>query len=397
MKNLIAAASLTLALAASGAARAEPAEIIIGAPNSLTGGLGESGRYVVSGLQLAIDEINRNGGIKSLDGAKLRVIPADTSTENPQQAASVTRRLIAQDHAVVLVGAHTSTMTLSAQIEAERGGVPIITTSYADQITQRGYKYTFKLPSQSTTFANATLDYMVKLFADAGKPLKRIAVFYGSDAGNGANGKAAVEYVKRTPTLELVATGAVPVGLSDPTPVVRPVLETKPDLLEANLVTPDTVLVIHALRSLKVNIPILTSGSGITVKSIPEALGKEANGFIGTVAWNGDLPIPGVKEFVAQYLKAHPDQTFAPQEAGEGYAIGQLIGQALEQAASTDPAKIRDVLASISAPSIMPGGPIEFDATGLNKNSVPVMVEWQDSVLHTVWPKQYQVTPLQLP
>ena len=397
MKNLLAATALTLVLAMAGRAQADPPDIIVGAPNSLTGALGESGRYVVRGLALAVDEINRNGGIKSLGGAKIKLISADTSTEDPQQAASVTRRLITQEHAVLLVGAHTSAMTLSAQIEAERGGVPIISTSFADQITERGYKYTFKVPTKATAFGGAAINYAAKLLADAGHPLKRVAVFYGSDAGNTANGKGAIATIQKTPGLELVASGSVPVGMTDPTPVVRPVLEAKPDLLGANFVTPDLVLVIHALRALHVNIPVLTSGSGITVKSVPEALGKDANGFMGTVAWNGDLPVPGVAEFVAAFLKANPGEKFAPQEAGEGYAIGQLIGQTLEKAASTDPAKLRDTLATISAQTIMPGGPIEFDSTGLNKNSIPIMVEWQNSELHTVWPKEYQVKPLLLP
>ena len=397
MNKLVAVLTLAFGLAMGGQVRAEPPEVIVGAPNALTGVLGESGRYVVRGLTVAVEDINRAGGIKSLGGAKIKLIPADTSSEDPKQAASVTRRLITQDHAVLLVGAHASAMTLSAQIEAERGGVPIITTSYADQITERGYRYTFKLPAKSSVFATAALDYSRKLFADAGHPLKRVAVFYGANAGDIGTGKAAIDYIKANPDLTLVATGSVPNGITDPTPIARPILETKPDLLVANFATTDMVLVMHALRALHIDIPVLTAGSAISVKSIPEALGGESNGIMGTIAWNGDLPISGVNDFVAAYLKAYSDQTFASQEAGEGYAIGQLISQALEKAASADPAKLRDTLATISAPTIMPGGPIEFDATGLNKHSIPVMVEWQDGVLHAVWPKQYQVRPLQLP
>ena len=397
MKNPLAAAALALLLAATGPARAAPPDIIIGAPNSLTGGLGESGRYVVNGLQLAIDQINAAGGIKSLGGARLKVIPADTTTDNPQQAASVTRRLITEDHAVILVGAHASTMTLSAQIEAERGGVPIITTSFADQLVQRGYKYTFKVPAQVSVFSKAAMDDAIRLFADAGRPLKRFAVFNSTDAANVTNGKVTVDYIRNTPGLELVTALSLPVGLSDPTPIVRPVREGKPDMIAAYMVTTDLVVTLRALRSLNVNSAVLATGSAITVKSIPEALGRQANYFMGTVAWNDDLPISGVKEFVAAFLKAYPDQKYAPQEAGEGYAIGQLIGQALEKAASTDPTKIRDVLSTISVPTVMPGGPIEFDPTGLNKHSIPVMVEWQDGVLHTIWPKEYQARPPQFP
>ena len=93
------------------AVRDEP-EIVIGAPNSLTGGFGENGQRAVWGFLIAIEQINREGGIKSLGGAKLKPIVADTTTENPTQGASVTRRIIDQDHAVMLFGSTASAITL---------------------------------------------------------------------------------------------------------------------------------------------------------------------------------------------------------------------------------------------------------------------------------------------
>src|SRR4051812_40515603 len=138
------------ALATPSIVRGQVQEVLIGAPNSLTGGFGEGGRQVIVGLQIGAEQINKAGGIKALGGARLRVLSADTTSDDPAQAASVTRRMIAQDKACVLVGAHTSTMTLTAQIEAERAEVPLITTSYADAIVQRGYKFTFKIPPQAS-------------------------------------------------------------------------------------------------------------------------------------------------------------------------------------------------------------------------------------------------------
>jgi branched-chain amino acid transport system substrate-binding protein len=113
-------ASGAAAVALPGIVRAEEEEIVIGAPNSLTGGLGENGQRATAGMQIAIDQVNREGGIKALGGAKLKLVIADTSSENPTQAASVTRRMIDQEKAVVLLGATTSAMTLAAQVEAEK-------------------------------------------------------------------------------------------------------------------------------------------------------------------------------------------------------------------------------------------------------------------------------------
>ncbi len=381
----------------AGAARAQAADIVLGAPNALTGGYGEGGRQVVNGLRIAVDEINRNGGIKSLGGRKLRLVSADTSSDNPAQAASVTRRLTTEDHATVLVGAHVSTMTLAAQVEAERAQVPIITTSYADSIVEKGYKYTFKIPPQSSALSAAGLDDIVALYSDLKhEAVTRIAVFYGSDANSQALGAAYLDLAKQR-KLHVVASAALPSGLTDPTSVLGPVLAGKPQIVILNLFTDGTILIARALRNLGVTAPLVGSGSGISVKSIPEALGAQSDNMMGTLAWNGDLPIKGVAEFDALYKKALPAEPLVPQEAGEGYAIGVLIGQALEQAKSADPKTLRDTIAAIDTPSILPGERIRFDAHGQNRDIVPILVGWKAQQLHTLWPKRYQTAQPNLP
>src|SRR5262249_37042118 len=102
LKGLIAGAT---SVAMPALVRAGEPEIIVGAPNWRPGGLGEMGERMPGGWQIAIDQVNREGGIKSWGGAKLKAISADTTSENPPQAASVTRRIIDQDKAIVLAGA----------------------------------------------------------------------------------------------------------------------------------------------------------------------------------------------------------------------------------------------------------------------------------------------------
>jgi branched-chain amino acid transport system substrate-binding protein len=376
---------------------AQSADIVIGAPNAMSGGYGEGGRQVVAGLQIAVDQINKEGGIKALGGARLKLVSADTSSDNPAQAATVTRRLITQDKAAVLVGAHVSTMTLSAQIESERAEVPIITTSYADSIVEKGYKYTFKVAPQSTALSVAGFDYIIGLYKELkNAPVKKVAIFYGSDANSQALGRGYLATAKER-NIEVVASAALASGISDPTPVIGPVLAGKPEVIYLNLYTDDTILVSRALRNLGVTAPIIGSGSGISVKTIPEALGKASNNIMGTIAWNGDIPIKGVTEFAALYKAALPNEPLVPQEAGEGYAIGLLIHDAIEKAKSTDPKAIRDAIASLDVQSILPGERVKFAANGLNIGIVPILVGWKDGQLKTLWPKKYQTAVPDLP
>jgi branched-chain amino acid transport system substrate-binding protein len=379
-------------------AYAQTPEIVIGAPNSLSGGYAEGGRQAVAGLKIAIDEINAKGGIKSLKGAKLKLVSADTSSDIPSQAALVTRRLIQQDKAVMLMGAHVSTMTISAQIEAERAEVPIITTSYADAIVSKGMKYTFKIPPMSSAFADASFSYISAMYSEMkNQKIQRVAIFYGSDANSQALGAGLIANAKKN-NIEVVATAALASGITDPTPVIGPVLSGKPEIIFLNLYTDDTILITKALRNLGVKAPIVGSGSGIAVKTISEALGKQADNLMGTIAWNGDLPIKGVAEFAAKWKATFPEEKLLPQEAaGEGYAIGMLMGEVLEKAKSTDPKVLRETLSGINTPSVLAGERVQFAANGLNVNAVPLLVTWYDSKLHTIWPKKYQTFKPQLP
>jgi branched-chain amino acid transport system substrate-binding protein len=376
---------------------AQPAEIVVGAPHSLTGGFGEGGRQAVAGLQIAVDQINQSGGIKSLGGAKIRLIPADTSSDNPAQASSVTRRLITQDKAVLLVGCQVSSMTLAAQIEAERGEIPLLSTSYADAIVAKGYKYIFKIAPRSSALSSTAIDYILALYKDMkGRDVKRVAVFYGSDASSQSIGRGVISDSKKR-GLDVAATVPFQNGLADPSAVVSSILSSQPEVIFLISTPDDTILITRALRNLGVKAPIVGSGTGISVKTLAEALGPQADNLMGTLAWNYDLPIKGVSDFIALYKTAFPKEPYAPQEAGEGYAIGMVIRDVLEKTASTDPKKLRDALASVDAPSILPGNAIRFAENGQNSAIVPILVGWKNSRLHTMWPKEYQTVTPDLP
>jgi branched-chain amino acid transport system substrate-binding protein len=133
------------------------------------------------------------------------------------------------------------------------------------------------------------------------------------------------------------------------------------------------------------------------VKSLAEALGPLADNLMGTLSWNADLPIDGVKEFDTLYHASLPNEPYPPQEAGEGYAIGMVIRQVMEKTASADPKKLRDALAVVDATSILPGSGIRFAANGQNSGILPVLVGWKNSKLLTMWPQQYQTATPDLP
>jgi branched-chain amino acid transport system substrate-binding protein len=394
LKGLLAGAA-TVALPSIG--RSQPAEIVIGAPNALTGGLGEVGSRGTWGMQIAVDQINREGGIKSMGGAKLKLVIADTTSENPTQSASITRRMIDQEGAIVLAGAGASAMTLAAQVEAEKSEVPLLTNSYADGIVTRGYKYTFKITPQGGAVWNWSMTSAYDMWkASKGSPPKSALIFMSNDAVGLVVQKQLPEHAK-TLNLEVPFSQSFQMGLSDPSVAVAPVLRYKPDLLFLGGFTNDLILIIKALRGVGATMPIFGAGPAGT-DSVGKGLGAAGDKFFAPMAWNWDLNVPGNKEFVAAYKAAYPTQPYPPanEQLGQGFVLGLIIRQALEKAASRDPKKIRDVIASTEFTDLpYPATKVKFGDNGLNIYNQEVLAEWMKGELRTVWPKEMQtIQPL---
>jgi branched-chain amino acid transport system substrate-binding protein len=386
-------------LAAGAATFAMPAivsgqekEIVIGAPNSLTGGLGEVGSRGTWGMQIAVDQINKEGGIKALGGAKLKLIIADTTSENPTQAASITRRMIDQEGAIALLGAGASAMTLAAQVEAEKSQIPLITGSYADGIVTRGYKYTFKITPQGSSVWNWSMSSAYDMWkVTKGAPPKNALIFMSNDAVGLVVQKALPEHAK-TLNLDVPFSQSFQMGLSDPSVAVAPVLRYKPDLIFLGGFTNDLILIIKALRGVGVTAPIFGAGPAGT-DSVGKGLGAAGDKFFAPMAWNWDLKVPGNAEFVAAYKAAYPTQPYPPanEQLGQGYVVGMILKQALEKAATRDPVKVRDVLASAEFTNLpYPNPTVKFGENGLNVNNKEVLAEWLKGELVTVWPPENQ-------
>ncbi len=394
LKGLAAGAA---AIAMPAIIRAEEPEIVIGAPNSLTGGLGEVGSRATWGLRIAADQINREGGIKSMGGAKVKLVIADTTSENPTQAASVTRRMIDQEGAIVLAGASASAMTLAAQVEAEKSQIPLVTNSYADGIVTRGFKYTFKITPQGGAVWNWCMDNVYDMWkVSKGAAPKSALIFMSNDAVGLVVQKQLPVEAQRL-NLEVPFSTSFQMGLSDPSVAVAPILRYKPDIIFLGGFTNDLLLIIRAVRGVGVNAPIIGAGPAGT-DSVGKGLGAASDRFYAPMAWNWDLAVPGNKEFVDAYRQTYPDAPYPPanEQLGQGYVVGTIIRQALEKAATRDPKKLRDTIASTEFTNLAyPATKVKFGDNGLNTLGKEVFAEWMGGQLRTVWPQDMQaVAPM---
>ncbi|MDR7433998.1 MAG: ABC transporter substrate-binding protein [Armatimonadota bacterium] len=392
---LLAAVGMMVALPTA----AQVSEIPVGIIYPRTGELARLGETVVQASLMAADDINNAGGIKSLGGARIRPIVADNRSDATIQRTE-TERLITRYRPVAINGSYASSLTLVGTEVAERLKVPWVTGSIADPITGRGFKYVFQVSPKASMFGKMQVDFAAELLKQARVAGKRkVAILYEDTAYGTSTSKGLLDRSKEL-GLDVALYEAYKAGITDAAPLVTKVKASGADILFPVSYLTDAILLIKTLKEQGVNVVVIGGGAGYLMPEFYQGLGKLAEGVFSVGSWNWDLPYKPIKDVAERYKRRTGE--FIQEHAGEGYAIMWIIANALERARSTDPQKVRDALAKtdLKPPhpgAIMPGGCIKFDSTGWNTCVHPVMVQWQDGELRTVWPPNVATVKARLP
>ena len=138
-------------------------EIKIGLIYPMTGGAAAEGKELRDGAELALEIANnvrndldmamaKNGGIKSLGGAKVKIIIQDHQG-NPQLGADLAKKLIQDEKVVGILGCYHSAVTKTVAAVADRFGVPMINdSSTSPSLTKEGYKWFWRTTPHDTIF-----------------------------------------------------------------------------------------------------------------------------------------------------------------------------------------------------------------------------------------------------
>lgn len=153
-------------------------EVKIGVVLPMTGFLAPIGLDCKTGLDFALDSINTAGGIKSLDGAKLKIIYTD-STGVQEVGASETERLIIREKVHVLTGAYQSGVTFPSSMIAEKYKIPyIVLVSGRDDITVgRGFKYVFRCSVYCEQQAKEMINFLTTMNKIHKKRQRKLRLF----------------------------------------------------------------------------------------------------------------------------------------------------------------------------------------------------------------------------
>src|SRR6201990_2269481 len=210
----------------------QPAEVKVGLIVPLSGIYTRPGQVMRMGAEMGIEHINAQGGIKSLGGAKLKLVVIDCG-DTTEKAKNAAQRMVAQESDLVAAtGAYLSSFTLAVTEVTERAELPVLTLSYSDLLTERGFKFIFQTAATASRQSELGLPELMKLAESAsGKRPKTAAMIMDNTATSVATAKALKDKLFAQEGLQLVVEEVWTPPLSDATPLIQKVRAARPDLL----------------------------------------------------------------------------------------------------------------------------------------------------------------------
>ena len=378
-----------LLLVPAAARAADDVKIALVAP--LSGRWARQGQLKKMGAEMAIAEINAQGGIKALGGAKIVLREADAG-DSVEKAVSAAQRALSREKISAGIGAWLSSFTLGVTEVAERLEVPWFTLSYADSITERGLKYTFQTSPISSVQAEQALDLVLDLAKRNNKTLRKAAIVGDNTAATVFFFKPLREKLLKAKGIEIVVDEVWTPPLSDATAIVQKLRSTQPDIVFYGATNfPDSIQVLQKIKEFGLKVPIQGVGAWLVTPEYVKTVGKELLENILTVT--AAHPLKGQDDLVKRFTE-RTGEPFMTQDPLMTYAHVWIIKEAAELAKSADPKAIREAVAKMDlrsgpAGTTLAPGRIKYDERGRRVGAAPIIVQWQNGEPFTVVPAEY--------
>ena len=369
--------------------RAQAPEIKIASIQPVTGVISDIGISMRRGNQLAVDDINARGGIKSMGGAKLKLLLADTEAKE-EVARSEAERVI-KEGAVCIVGPFLSGNAMTIATLCEQRNVPfVMDVAAADDITRKGFKNTFRVFAISTNFANNMLLYMGQIMKEKNISKIRGVVTNTGDLFGRVQGATFLKILKeKNFPIEVLGHIEYPLGIQDLSAEVSKIKALKPDVLFPVARPGDAKLMLRELYKQKVELQgIISPGSpGWYEPEFIRDMKVLADYVMDNVPWYN----PGgkmYKEVNAAFSKKYPGK-YIDTNSGYAYLGVLVIADALERAKSTKP---EDIVTSLRKTyfkqDLMVGLAVNFDERGDNVNADTAMIQIFGGSIKVVLPEK---------
>jgi branched-chain amino acid transport system substrate-binding protein len=373
--NKLALAGAATGFAGSALAQAKP--LTIGFGMALTGGLAPNGKAALLAMQIAEEDINARGGVL---GRPVKLVYYDDQS-NPSTVPGLYTKLLDVDKVDIVVSGYATNMVAPAMpivMQKDRTFFSLLGLAVNSEFHYPRY---FSItptggPKPKESFAEG-------FFAVAAEqnPKPQTVAVVGADAEFPRNAMEGVRAQAKQYGMKIVYDKTYPPTTADYTPIVRAVAATNPDIFFACSYPPDSVGIIRASSEIGFKPKLYGGGMvGLQATAIKTQLGPLLNGIVVYDFW---LPWAGFasdegRDFVKKY------QTKSAAAGVDllgyylppfGYALMQVVEQAVKGAGGTDDTKLAEFVRKNTFKTVV--GDIKFNAEGEWETAQVMAVQFQ--------------------
>ncbi len=313
-------------------------EILIGEYGSFTGTTADFGNTTHNGILLAMEEVNKKGGVL---GKKVRVKSEDDASL-PEQAATVVKKLVNQDGVIAVLGEVASSRSMAGAPICQSAKIPMVSPSSTNpEVTRKGnfiFRVCFTDDFQGTVMAKFAREELKK---------KRAAIL--RDVKNDYSVGLA-DFFKKEFTArggQVVADSSYSEGAKDFRAQLTSLRAKNPDCIFIPGYYNDVGNIARQARELGITAPLLGGDGWESSKLV--AIGKKAvDGCYFSTHYAIDDKNPETQKRVADFVKAYRAQYKESPNglAALGYDAAKIMCDAIKRAGTTNGTKIRDALAA---------------------------------------------------
>lgn len=383
--------------ASSAASGGGSGEVIkIGGIWPITGSLALLGTYQEHGAQLAVDEINAKGGVKSMGGAKLELMIGDTQGK-PDVGQQEANRLM-DSGAVALIGALQSAVTFVTTQEAAKRGIPhLVDEGISDSVTSRGLNNIFRITGSTASVAKYETEVLQTLKKADGSPVKTLVIM-NEDSLFGTSVGDIFEKTLQGTGLQVVDRISYKASAPDLSTEVAKAKADNADILVHIGYLTDGTLIAKTARQQQVQSVLFGLVSGaFSHPNFVKDLGPLANGVLD-VNWGVSPNATNSAAVAKAYQAKYPNDPWN-HHALNSYTAVLVLADALERAGTSDPAKLIAALhaTDLANHPLAQKGPLKFDDKGENINAQPLLFQIQDQKIEIVKPDEFATAKLVFP
>src|SRR5574344_1581870 len=346
-KTVLAGLMSLVAVALCGCSKSKASDTIkIGGIFPLSGGVAVYGVEARNGINLAIDEINAAGGV---NGQKIELISEDDEGD-AAKSVNAYKKLTTQDGCKLIIGSLTSGCTIAVTALAQANGVvQLAPAATAVPVTDAG-NYIFR-----ACYTDPFQGKVGGRFAVETLGAKNAAILYdiGNDYSVGLTDNFVEAFTANGGTI--AAKESYSTGDKDFNAQITKIQSANPDVIYLPDYYGTVALIAKQLRAQGLKQPIVGADGwdGLTSNAGDEVL----NGYYSN-HYAADSDSPAVQKFVANFKAKYNKEPNA--FAALGYDCACMMKDAIANAGSADPAKVRAALEATNGDYVT--GHLTFDA-----------------------------------